>query len=208
MRLAATMIATIWAFGASAVQMASQPWVENRIAAVTNALHAAATDLTPATNYTDAVAATLRAKSDLAYRNAAHNGIEKWVVTIHGETATLTAEWDENFQGWLNNDPPVFGIGIRIAERGYILWTTGGDFPFTVSGGSATVNDGWFTYTLAPVDFPVDRLALVSETATMIREQSLGGIWDEELQVWWTPSMRKGSLTYEATTNVNLNAEN
>ncbi|MGX8728696.1 MAG: Ig-like domain-containing protein, partial [Lachnospiraceae bacterium] len=45
-----------------------------------------------ATNYTDAVAATLRAKSDLAYRNAAHNGIEKWVVTIQGETATLTVE--------------------------------------------------------------------------------------------------------------------
>lgn len=41
-----------------------------------------------------------------------------------------------------------------------------------------------------------------------IREQSLGGIWDETLQVWWTPRMRGGSLTYEATTNVNLSTEN
>ena len=42
----------------------------------------------------------------------------------------------------------------------------------------------------------------------IVRDLSLGGIWDEELQVWWTPRMRNGSLTYEATTNVNLNAEN
>ena len=42
----------------------------------------------------------------------------------------------------------------------------------------------------------------------IVRDLSLGGIWDDELQVWWTPRMRNGSLTYEATTNVNLNAEN
>ena len=42
----------------------------------------------------------------------------------------------------------------------------------------------------------------------VVREMSLGGIWDAELEVWWTPRMRNGSLTYEATTNVNLNAEN
>jgi len=46
------------------------------------------------------------------------------------------------------------------------------------------------------------------EVENKIREKSLGGIWDEELQVWWTPVMRNGSLTYQATTNVNLNAEN
>ena len=36
----------------------------------------------------------------------------------------------------------------------------------------------------------------------IVRDLSLGGIWDAELQVWWTPRMRNGSLTYEATTNV------
>lgn len=46
------------------------------------------------------------------------------------------------------------------------------------------------------------------DVTAAIREQSLGGIWDETLQVWWTPRMRNGSLTYEATTNANLNAEN
>lgn len=47
-----------------------------------------------------------------------------------------------------------------------------------------------------------------ADVTAAIREQSLGGIWDEALQVWWTSRMRNGSLTYEATTNVNLNAEN
>lgn len=58
-----------------------------------------------------------------------------------------------------------------------------------------------------------ERISAVAQAATnytdaAIREHSLGGIWDESLQVWWTPRMRNGSLTYEATTNVNLNAEN
>lgn len=47
-----------------------------------------------------------------------------------------------------------------------------------------------------------------ADVTAAIREQSLGGIWDAELEVWWTPRMRNGNLTYEATTNVNLNAVN
>ena len=46
-----------------------------------------------------------------------------------------------------------------------------------------------------------------ADVTAAIRDLSLGGIWDEQIQVWWTPRMRNGSLTYEATTNVNLNAE-
>lgn len=49
----------------------------------------------------------------------------------------------------------------------------------------------------------------VGQIATnVVRECSLGGIWDSALQVWWTPKMVNGSLTYQATTNVNLNAGN
>lgn len=51
--------------------------------------------------------------------------------------------------------------------------------------------------------------ATSAETVTnIVRDLSLGGIWDETMHVWWTPRMRNGSLTYEATTNVNLNAGN
>ena len=46
------------------------------------------------------------------------------------------------------------------------------------------------------------------QAEVLVRDLSLGGIWDSQLEVWWTPRMRNGSLTYEATTNVNLNAGN
>ena len=45
------------------------------------------------------------------------------------------------------------------------------------------------------------------DVTAAIREQSLGGIWDEALQVWWTPIMQNGALRYVATTNVDLSAE-
>ena len=50
--------------------------------------------------------------------------------------------------------------------------------------------------------------ASTNAAEAVVREKSLGGIWDQELEVWWTPKMRNGALTYEATTNVNLNAGN
>ena len=71
-----------------------------------------------------------------------------------------------------------------------------------------------------PVTNLVGRVAMTSEipdvsgyatpadVTAAIREQSLGGIWDSHLGVWWTPIMENGALRYVATTNVNLNAEN
>ena len=54
----------------------------------------------------------------------------------------------------------------------------------------------------------IDGAMTYEDTTAAIRDLSLGGIWDETLQVWWTPRMRDGNLTYEATTNINLNAGN
>lgn len=51
------------------------------------------------------------------------------------------------------------------------------------------------------------KLTATNDVVKVIREHSLGGIWDQELEVWWTPVMVNGGLTYQATTNVNLNAE-
>lgn len=65
-----------------------------------------------------------------------------------------------------------------------------------------------FLYDSSSANGIVRRSELSTTVTSMIREQSLGGIWDDELQVWWTPVMRNGSLTYHATTNINLNAEN
>lgn len=50
--------------------------------------------------------------------------------------------------------------------------------------------------------------ASTNAAEAVVREMSLGGIYDSELGVWWTPIMENGALRYTATTNVNLNAEN
>ena len=42
----------------------------------------------------------------------------------------------------------------------------------------------------------------------VVRELSLGGIYDNKLGVWWTPHMSDGAYYWTATTNVNLNAGN
>ena len=58
-------------------------------------------------------------------------------------------------------------------------------------------------------DLPdVSGYATPADVTAAIREQSLGGIWDRDLEVWWTPIMENGALRYIATTNVNLNAGN
>lgn len=48
----------------------------------------------------------------------------------------------------------------------------------------------------------------VKETVVQTVRETNGGVWDQKLEVWWTPKMENGKLTYQATTNVNLKAEN
>ena len=81
-------------------------------------------------------------------------------------------------------------------------------------------NEVYFTRRVAGKMYPVGKLALTNDipdvsgyatpadVTAAIREQSLGGIWDRDLEVWWTPIMENGALRYIATTNVNLNAGN
>lgn len=55
-------------------------------------------------------------------------------------------------------------------------------------------------------DSAIGSAATPEAVTNIVRDLSLGGIWDPELEVWWTPQMRNGGLVYVATTNVNLNA--
>ncbi len=41
----------------------------------------------------------------------------------------------------------------------------------------------------------------------IVRQMSLGGIYDDKLGVWWTPHMSGGAYYWTATTNVNLAVE-
>lgn len=103
------------------------------------------------------------------------------------------------------------------------LDANGSDYAFRNATPGLTIDSGLGsserTYVFSRLGYEGDpntvaRLSDIPESVTpgtvtnIVRECSLGGIWDAELEVWWTPVMVGGSLTYQATTNVNLNAEN
>jgi hypothetical protein len=111
----------------------------------------------------------------------------------------------------------VEGLGISSEETDPTIGLTNGTIyvkgstitPLTGYTESDPTISAWAKAASKPTYTAAEVGATTPEDVTAaIREQSLGGIWDAELEVWWTPRMRNGSLTYEATTNVNLNVEN
>ncbi len=132
-----------------------------------------------------------------------------WYSNYNGvNLATTLAGWagDATTRG-----KPVFLCGtVNDADRTFTI----SDTPFSLDCTPPCICLGWYnanangSFCFLPSGLIRDDLATKQWVDDEIRSLSLGGIWDEALQVWWTPVMRNGSLTYQATTNVNLNAEN
>lgn len=105
---------------------------------------------------------------------------------------------------------PVFLVGSYNADEE--TFTIDDECPFSLDPVRPCIPLGWYnanadsSFCFLPGPLLLDVVTPEDVTAA-IREQSLGGIWDEALQVWWTPVMDNGLLTYQATTNVNLNVE-
>lgn len=100
-------------------------------------------------------------------------------------------------------EPFTNGPAIKFPEDAY---ETGGtlalrsDIPIVQDWAKAQSKP---TYTASEVG------ATDADTVTnIVRDISRGGIWDSQLEVWWTPIMENGALKYVATTNVDLNAGN
>lgn len=111
----------------------------------------------------------------------------------------LPGEQGEDFE------PAIVTAGTGYAATG-LLWV--GEDPgsfqaFVYTATRTSIN----ALGLARIKDLDDKTTAASVT-NVVRDLSLGGIWDPDIEVWWTPRMRGGSLTYEATTNVNLNAGN
>ena len=146
---------------------------------------------------------TSAATAGTNYTDAATNAIPRNFLPLSG--GTMTGEIDLN------------GNSIRIGTAnefmGYDPYNSG----FVIVLGSASYFFNNTPYSEPTEDDVMRRIDLsgyathnqaTNAATAVVRDLSLGGIWDERLEVWWTPRMRGGSLTYEATTNVNLNAEN
>lgn len=123
-------------------------------------------------------------------------------AAISGKPSLATVATSGSYND-LSNKPTIPTVPTDVSafnnDAGYLTSYTESD-P-TISAWAKAASKP--TYTAAEVGATTP-----ADVTAAIREQSLGGIWDAELEVWWTPRMRNGNLTYEATTNVNLNAVN
>ena len=134
-----------------------------------------------------------------------------WNVNVNTYfTSGVTFESQYNY--FLNGLYFSGGESYRLSEYGletpdgFAFWPVGvgrlaltNDIPVIAAWAKAATKP---TYTASEVG------AVTQEDVTnIVRDISLGGIWDAELGVWWTPVMSNGKLTYQATTNVNLNVE-
>lgn len=215
----AVALAALSAFGET-VKTATQPWVRNYVATNT-------TSLAAATNYTN------RALGDFAatgavWRSASYGTTNRWTdatgcvwqVTRHVGEWTVThsgvpsdeginwygPSWETKADEFYITDVPGWYIAssglttMLISEapnlQEYVLeWNFNGTDVTTTC-----TRPIWNTTNL------VGRVALTNDVTAEIRKQSLGGIWDSQLEVWWTPIMENGALRYCATTNINMEA--
>ena len=113
---------------------------------------------------------------------------------------------DEYYRTYSYWSGPGWYYMYEIYQNGE-YFTTAGDYR-SGSSNALELASSYFGYVRGYTYEPIHkgRLALTNDIPAAVREYSLGGIWDTELEVWWTPRMRNGSLTYEATTNVNMEA--
>lgn len=210
------------------VKTATQPWVRNYVATNTPSL-------TSATNYTDKALADFAATGtvwrSLSYGTATRwtdatgcvwaceirfpttvqiqdvgtypysgfvNGSHKWEITEHNYVSYVPYDAQWTYYNTESSTGSGAWLGISPIETGANSITL--ESPF----GASPVTLLYSGY--GPVTNLVGRVALTNDVTAEIRRQSLGGIWDSQLEVWWTPIMENGALRYCATTNINMEA--
>ena len=191
--------------------------------------------LAPATNYTDTALGAFASTGTVA-RASTYGTPTRWtdatgcvweVVLIRGGTPvsdTPGATWT-GYEYWSSIELGKAYMTLNgVGWEQYTTLDEGWDnFTFTEEATRSDYEEGTltenvtFTRPLVPVTNLVGRVALTNDipstagfatpqtVTNTVRSLSLGGIWDGE--VWWTPVMLpNGCLTYQATTNVNMEA--
>lgn len=178
-------------------------------------------DLTDATNYTD------RALGAFAATGAVSRATVYGTPTRWTDATGCVWEVSDAFTPW-QYEKNEHGLGLPV-WRGEAWYVDIPNYPSEIL--SQDANATWLMYAPAATetiwyrnivpngqtnlvgrvamtnDIPdVSGYATPADVTAAIREQSLGGIWDQQLGVWWTPIMQNGALRYVATTNVNLSA--
>ena len=172
------------------------------------------------TNYTDAALAEFAATGTVA-RARSYGTPTRWTDAT-GRVWETSRRWVISPETYTGSSEWWYGKPIVLAETHEAgeWWrpTCLGDSIGSGKGDEDSTSLSWnegeayidITASRILVTNLVGRVALtndIPDVTAAIREQSLGGIWDQELGVWWTPIMENGALSYVAATNVNLSAE-
>lgn len=204
------------------------PYVEAKIAE-------ASADLTPATNYTDAALGAFAATGTVE-RARGYGSPTRWTDATGcvWEVGQVIGPW--SFSGdsmplgvtysvMICGESPTFTYLLLKNDSLFATTTGEDDVPMSIrfvgtdydapepmafdivasrSYQSETNLVARIAYT-NDLSGGVGEVTVTNIAEAVVREKSLGGIWDGE--VWWTPVMLpNGCLTYQATTNVNMEA--
>ncbi len=186
------------------------------------------TSLEPSTNYTDAALGAFASTGTVA-RATVYGTATRWTDASgyvweeldvwSGDNVSLIRyeanQWQsKDDDSWMLFNNGTWTAGIDASADIFSCTGHEDDTSLTMQGeyGTITLTRGIATNLVGRValtnDIPdVSGYATPADVTSAIREQSLGGIWDSRLGVWWTPIMENGALRYIATTNVNLSAE-
>lgn len=114
---------------------------------------------------------------------------------------------------YLGGDPNATTLHYDMGGQNVANWTWYDILVTNLIGRVALTNDipaihAWARSANKPTYTAIEVGATDADTVTnIVRDISRGGIWDNQLEVWWTPIMQNGALKYVATTNVDLTAE-
>lgn len=172
-------------------------------------------DLTPATNYTDSAIGSFAATGTVKKaRSAASADYASSAASANYANSAGASTWAYNLYDDVWNSWSVMQImrsATNYTDAAIDAFTTRlvviGDIKPLTSTYADAAQSAQFLQEEDNQYHPADLIRASTNAArAVVREMSLGGIWDQQLEVWWTPVMVNGALTYQATTNVNMEA--
>ena len=203
----------------NAADYASKTWVDSYVGEHVSG----AGSLAPATNYTDSVAQSIRTNATMRSFVRDNGDVYYWIMNgvwstdrddyINGARLYLWAEtfdmpYQTNWTWYIRGGTSSQYRTIQAPADAAVL-----RFQYSPGVTNTFIRGGAMMYAEDVGAMIVNKTSGMSsggvdaQTVTNIVRSANGGLWDVELEVWWTPVMTNGCLIYKATTNVNMNAE-
>ena len=135
--------------------------------------------------------------------------VPSWAKVETPPYLTSYTETDPTVPAWAKVATPPYLTSYTETDPTVPSWAKVATPPYLTSYTETDPNvPSWAKAPSKPTYTAIEVGATDGAAVTNImRQLSLGGIYDDKLGVWWTPHMSGGAYYWTATTNVNLSAE-